>query len=56
MSLGFFTAAVFTATLSAPLRSISAAVSIDLIPPPTVIGIKTSLAAFETKSFKLFLP
>ena len=40
ISLGFSIAAVFKATLSAPLLKILCASSIVLTPPPTVIGIK----------------
>ena len=54
--LGLFTAAVFTPTLSAPAFKKFLASATVLIPPATIIGIKTFSPTFFTKSSKLFLP
>ena len=49
---GLVTAAVFKAILSAPAFKNLYASSTDLIPPPTVIGMKTFFPEFFTKSNK----
>ena len=53
---GFWTAAVFIETLSAPALNTEDISSKDLKPPPIVNGINTSFAVFEINSWRLFLP
>ena len=47
---------MLTAILSAPDLNIEKASFKDLIPPPTVIGIKTFLDSFDMMPPTLFLP
>ena len=56
MRLRLEKAAVFIETLSAPEDNRLEISSKDLIPPPTVIGIKTSLTVFSINSSRVFLP
>ena len=48
MILGLFIAAELIDTLSAPAFNKALMLEIDEMPPPTVKGIKTSLAVFST--------
>ena len=50
---GFVTAAVLIETLSAPALRTSLMMLISLMPPPTVKGMKTSSATFETRSISI---
>ena len=53
--VGFSTAAVFIDILSAPARNIWCMSSIVRNPPPTVNGINTCSATFETILAMIFL-
>ena len=53
---GFLTADVLTETLSAPALRIWRIASMELIPPPTVRGIKTSSAVLSITLIIVSLP